>query len=168
MKSSRFAFQILTASLIVGGLAALPLAHGAGATNPAPTAKGKTAPATNNANAILPIPPSVFDVTANPLKNPFFPNSQRHPVSQAASTNAAPLISASSFQLMGLSGSIESRLAMINHRTFGVGEAVEVITTSGQKVTIRVLQIKDTSVLVRVLAPPQPDLIELSLSKRAQ
>ena len=57
---------------------------------------------------------------------------------------------------------------MINHRTLGVGEAREVPIPQVGKVTIRLLQIKENSVIIRVIAPPQPDLIELSLSKRAQ
>ena len=37
-----------------------------------------------------------------------------------------------------------------------------------RKVTIRLLQIKENSVVIRVITPSQPDLIEVSLAKRAQ
>ena len=168
MRSPRFFQHVLTVSFVLGCLALLPLALGATSTNVPAKGKGKAAAATNSANVMLPIPTSVFDVTATPLKNPFFPLSTRHPISQQSATNAPPGISASSFQLVGLSGSADSRLAMINHRTFGVGEAMEVTTVTGAKTTIRVLQIKETSAVIRIITPAQPDLIELSLRKSAQ
>jgi hypothetical protein len=166
MKSPRILYPALTASLLLG-CAALPLWAG-GATNaktpdPAGT-KGKAGAAgTNSANASLPIPVSVFDPTQPPTKDPFFPNSPRRPVTQQGNDKAVPAISASSFTLMATSGSIDSRLAMINHRTLAAGEATEVTIPSGVKVKIRLMQIKDDSVVIRVVSPPQPDLIELSL-----
>ena len=162
---------VLAVTLFFGFVAVLPAANGA-STKPPVAAASKSATNGTNAtiatNTFLPIPSSVFDATTTPTKNPFFPNSTRKPIVPGATTNAPVGITASSFQLMILSGSSDSRLATINHRTFGVGEAVDVITSSGQKATIRVLQIKETSVVIRVINPSQPDLIELSLRKGAQ
>ena len=163
MKSSRL--LSLLACLVLG-CAALPAAHGAGTINVKTNGPAKGA-GTNSEPASLPIPASVFDLTANPVKDPFFPNSTRPAVAKN-DTKAPPGVSPTSFHLSGLSGSSDLRLAIINHRTLGVGETREVPLANGGKVTIRVIQIKEGSVVIRVLTPPQPDLIELSLSKRAQ
>jgi hypothetical protein len=166
MKTPRYFYGVLTGCLVLAGLALWPhTGRATASTNAAPAVKGKNAAtATNTADASLPVPLSVFDVTAVPTKNPFFPNSLRPPV--RPNTAVAPSISATSFQLNALSGSDRERLAMINHRTLGVGESVELTMPTGQKVTIRLLQIKDNddSVVIRVVSPPQADLIELSLA----
>jgi hypothetical protein len=173
MKSPRITYLVLAVSVVLGCLA-LPLARGAmtakGPDAPAAAAAGKekSAPAgTNSVKEPLPIPLSVFDVTVVPTKDPFYPNSQRRPVTKK--DDKTPIgISASSFKLMAMLGTQDERLVMINHRSLAVGESVEVTTTPGTKATIRLLQIKDTSVIIRVVSPPQPDVIELSLAKGAQ
>jgi hypothetical protein len=169
MKTPRFFHGMLTGSLLLGCLALWPRVVGATINTNSPVGdKGKpgTPAGTNAVKAPLPIPASVFDVSLLPTKDPFFPNSMRQP--NPTKTKEVQGVSAKSFQLMSLGGSADLRLAMINHRTLSVGESVEVAVPQGGKVTIRVLQIKENSVVIRVISPPQPDLIELSLSKRAQ
>lgn len=170
MKTPRFFYGLLTGSLVLSCLALWPRVVGASInTNSAVANKGKAgaSAATNDVKAPLPIPISVFDVTLMPTKDPFFPNSMRQPVAKK-DAKEVPGVSSRSFQLMALSGSTDLRLAMINHRTLSVGESVEVAVPPSGKVTIRLLQIKEDSVVIRVVSPPQPDLIEVSLAKRAQ
>jgi hypothetical protein len=172
MKSSS-KFYLAAATTVVFGCLTLSSAHGAGAmnlkTNEAAAATGGKGATTNSASAELAVPLSVFDLSANPTTDPFFPSTGRKPIPDK-NTKAAPAVSIRSFQLMAMSGSKGERLAMINHRTLAVGETTEVppMNGVGGKITIRLMQIKETSVVIRVIQPPQPDLIELSLSKRAQ
>jgi len=170
MKTPRFFYGLLTSSLVLGCFALWPRVVGATISTNAPVA-GKSKPgapaATNDVKAPLPIPGSVFDVSLMPTKDPFFPNSTRQP-NPKKDVKESPGFSGRSFQLTGMSGSVGERLAIINHRTLGVGEAVEVTIPQVGKATIRLLQIKENSVIIRVIAPPQPDLIEVSLNKRAQ
>jgi hypothetical protein len=169
MKTPRFFYGLLTSALVLGCFALWPRVAGATInTNSVVASKDKPAvpAATNDVKAPLPIPASVFDVTLMPIKDPFFPNSIRVP--NPTKTKEVVGVSARSFQLMALSGSTGERLAMINHRTMGVGEAREVPVPQVGKITIRLLQIKENSVIIRVIAPPQPDLIEVTLRKGAQ
>jgi hypothetical protein len=163
MKSSSIVF--LLAGLVLG-CAALPSANGAGTIN-AKDAKANGAKGTNAEPAVLPIPVSVFDLGATPTKDPFFPTTLRAALPKNDSKVASG-VSATSFQLGGLSGSTDDPLAIINHRTLGMGETREVPLPTGGKATIRIIQFKGTSVVIKVVIPPQPDLIELSLSKRAR
>jgi hypothetical protein len=164
MKSSRI-FSLVPCLLLA--YAALPSASGAGTINVKTNAPGAKGISTNPEPAALPVPVSVFDLTANPTKDPFFPNSTRSPFPK--NQPKTPIgVSLTSFHLGGMSGPPESRLAIVNHRTMGLGETTEVPIPLGGKVTIRIVQFKEDSVIIRVVTPPQPDLIELSLSKRAQ
>jgi len=164
MKTPRFCIGITVAAL-----AAVSFAHWARAGGSAilgtPT-KGKpgSAAATNTVKAPLPIPNSVFDVSLKPTKDPFFPDSKRSPF-PTTKTKENPGVSAGSFQLTALFGAPPDRLAMINRRTLSVGESADLPFPTG-KVKIRLLQIKESSVVLRVVSPPQPDLIELDLADR--
>ena len=119
--------------------------------------------ATNLGPVEVPIPAAVFDLSAKPTKDPFFPLSLRQPVQIA--TNATPTFSASVFNLKGLSGSSGHRLALINNRTVAAGEDAE-ITTSAGKVKIQCVEIKESSVIIR--AESQTDPLEVFLRKSAQ
>jgi hypothetical protein len=159
MKSSRIFPIGLMAALALLCIELGPKARAAISTNsPAGPAK------TNSAPGELPIPLSVFDLTINPTKDPFFPLSTRQPLPQIAS-NAAPEFSAASFFVKGLSGSASHPLALINNRTVAPGEDAEVTTQSG-KVKIHCVEIRPPSVFLRVST--QPDLIEIKLRKTAQ
>ena len=120
------------------------------------------APAPTNAAPVVVL--AVFDSTGPQAKDPFYPHSTRHSLSQA--TTNAVAVSVSSFLLKGLSGSEGNRLALINNRTVSEGESTEVTTAAGNKVKIRCLKInKDDSVLIRV--ENQADPIELRFENRA-
>lgn len=134
------------------------VAHAAGSKASESPKKGQT----NSVPEELPIPQSVFDLTIQPSKDPFFPMSQRQPVPLK---NAAPAFSASSFVLKGLSGPVDHRLALVNNRTVAAGEDAEVTTPSG-KVKIHCVAVKETSVVLRVSS--QSETVEVALRKGAQ
>lgn len=174
MKSMRLFSRGCQVSAVLAFLAFLPgaFAADAGTNAMADTgAKGvraaaqtnAVAAAANSAPAELEVPVAVFDLTILPTKDPFFPLSTRKPVPDA--TNAAPAFSASSFVLKALDGPANSRLAMINNRTFAVGDS-NMLTTPSGKIGVRVLQIKDASVVLRI--DSQSDPIEIFLRKSAQ
>ena len=163
MKTSRLISLFLLASVAL--LARAPGAWGA-ATNIAVAANATTnnaAAATNAGPVELPIPLAVFDLNVKQTKDPFFPLSTRQPI--IATNNAAPAFSAGEFTLKGLSGSAGNRLALINNRTLADGENAEVTTPSG-KIKIRCVEIRESSVLIRVGA--QRETIEIFLRKAAQ
>jgi len=154
------------------GAAFLGIIHSAGASNaPATNGVASKAGSTSSTNAVstnaadveLPIPVSLFDVTLKPTKDPFFPNSLRQPVPQA--TNSTPTFSASSFTLKGVSGSSKERLAIINNRTLAAGEDAEVTTTAG-KVKIHCVEVRETSVVLRLAGQTEP--MEIALRKFLQ
>lgn len=166
MKISRQFYFVLAAVVGLGGAMIWQSNGATTASASTPRAKAKPANgATNSAtatNTTLPIPESVFNVTLTPTKNPFFPLSLKRPVADKTAP-VAPSVSASAFKLMGLSGSSTERLAMINGKTMAAGETRDFTLSSGAKATVRLLQVKEDSVIIRVVTPPQPDLIELSL-----
>ena len=168
MKSSAIISVVTCLAL---GYATLPSANGAGTIDakagaPGAKAAGAKAAGTNAEPASLPVPESVFDLAATPMKDPFFPNTVRVPFPKNVVKQTTTVL-ATYFHLTGLSGVGPDRLAIINHRTMAVGEDTEV-SIPGNKATVRIVQFKETSVVIRVVNPPQPDLIELSLSKHAQ
>jgi hypothetical protein len=158
MKPFRLISLGWTAAAVALFLTVAAGARGANATN----VTGKAGAVTNAAPAELPVPKSVFDLTAVPSKDPFFPLSVRQPVPTATNTLA---FSASSFLLKGLSGSSGRRLALINNRTLADGETTEITTAAG-KVKIHCVQIKESSVIIR--ADNQSETIEVFLRKSAQ
>lgn len=131
----------------------------------APTeAPAKSGGQTNSPDAEIVIPQSVFDLTAKGIKDPFFPNTLRPPipVAVAPSTNNLPVTALSSLVLKALSGSAGQRLALINNRTLEVGETAEV-TAGGHKIKIQCVDIRESSVLVKLEG--QGDPIEIHLRK---
>jgi len=97
------------------------------------------------------VPKSVFHLPTSPqdpAKDPFFPQSTRlrsKPPQLISATNLPPVVV--ELELKGISGTADHRLAIINTRTFGVGEEGEVATSNG-KARIRVVEIKSDSVVV--------------------
>lgn len=148
----------LYAVLLLACLNVSNVAHAAGNNAKASSKKGQT----NSVPEELPIPQSVFDLTIQPTKDPFFPMSQRQPVPVK---NAAPAFSPSSFVLKGLSGPADHRLALVNNRTVAAGEDAEVTTPTG-RVKIHCVRIKETSVVLRVAS--QSETVEVALRKGAQ
>jgi hypothetical protein len=149
MKTIRFFTACFLASLVLGGIASLPAAHGA---------DGKAAPLP----AVPPepeIPQSTFTVSGGKVKDPFFPNSTRIKI---VTTTATPLVSSSTFELKALTGPSEARLAIINNRTVAAGEDAEVTTSLG-KIKIHCVEIRESSVIIRTALSPDP--IELRFRK---
>jgi hypothetical protein len=118
----------------------------------AKTAKA-TAPAPTNAAPVqVEIPKSVFVVPSSPQegKDPFFPLSTRlYGAVVVKNKGPAPSATIVELKLKGFSGTPEHPLAIINNRTFAVGEEGSVSTPTG-RVPIRCVEIKPDSVLVFV------------------
>ena len=116
---------------------------------------------TNALPAQVEIPKSVFVIPTTPQegKDPFFPLSKRLFASPVVKTNGHPAPPAIvELKLNGISGTADHRLAIVNNRTFEVGEEGAVPTPSGH-VTIRCLEIKPDS--VRVLVNGQERILHL-------
>lgn len=80
-------------------------------------------------------------------RDPFFPNSQRRlgPVQ----TNTVVDVNVSNLSLKGVSGTTDKRLAIINNRTFEVGEEGD-LRVAGQLLKIKCLEVRERSVLITV------------------
>lgn len=126
-------------------------------------APASAAPSPTNAVAALPeIPQSVFIMPTSPQegKDPFYPRSTRLYNNIVVNTNlqtASPAVVVE-LHLNGISGTAEHRLAIINNRTFGIGEEGEVTANSG-RVRITCKDIKPDS--VRVLINGEERLLRL-------
>ena len=116
-----------------------------------PTGAAAKAPAaTNTAPAELTVPVSVFHTPTSPqdpAKDPFFPQSTRlrSKPTVIATTTALPAVV--ELELKGISGAADRRLAIINSRTFAVGEEGEVPASNG-RARLQVVEIKNDSVVV--------------------
>lgn len=106
---------------------------------------------TNRPTVEIVIPKSVFISEGNIGKNPFFPNSRRLQAKAPddSSKKPAPVDFSQSLVLKGITGPPEKRIALINNLTFAKDEEGDVKVGSG-KVKIRVLEIRDKSVIVSV------------------
>jgi hypothetical protein len=136
---------------MVAVLIGLALAARAAQTPAAPAGTGKAAP--NASSAEPELPKSIFVIPPTPEegKDPFFPLSTRlrrlPPVVTTATTNLTTTVV--HLKLKGFSGPAAHRLAIINNRTFEVGEEGEVVVDSG-RVRILCKEIKDDTVRVLV------------------
>ena len=95
-------------------------------------------------------------------KDPFFPKSTRHlpPVTTTTPTELAPQAT-TTLRLGGFSGTANRRLAIINNRTFAVGEEAD-MKVMGQIYHVKCVEIRDDAVLVTVNGQNQ----KLSLSPK--
>jgi len=103
---------------------------------------------------------SVFVNTPSVGKDPFFPTSTRRglvkgPVTQS-DLPVVPLLS-----LKGISGQKGHRLAIINNRTFEVGEEAE-LKFGGQSLRVRCVEIRDDGVTVNVNGQNQKLLLDVN------
>jgi len=119
-----------------------------------PQVKTVVPPAATNALAELVAPKSLFLIPSNPQegKDPFFPRSLRvYASSVIVLTNTTNSVAAPSLDLRlnGVSGTSAHPLAIINNRTFEVGEEGELTSNSG-RARLRVLDIKADYVVVQV------------------
>jgi hypothetical protein len=90
---------------------------------------------------------STFVIPTSPKdgRDPFFPNSTRlYEVVLPVQPHVADV---SSLVLKGISGSSDHRLAIINNRTFGLGDEANVVTPQGP-IHVRCVEIKAGSVVI--------------------
>jgi hypothetical protein len=125
----------------------------------------------SNTAADSDVPKSVFIDDARTTRDPFFPRStRRHPIpppqitepEKGTGTIPIPPPPPVQLTLRAILVGQEKRLAQINNRNFAVGEEWEVLAGT-QKVKIRCLEIRESSVLVSVEGVTEPR--ELSLRK---
>jgi hypothetical protein len=95
-----------------------------------------------------PTPQSVFVIPASPKegRNPFFPRSK---VDAPVVPQRTDVIETASFVLNGIT-SPPKRTAMINGRTFEVGEVGEVKFPNGAKISIQCVEIRDDAAIIVV------------------
>ena len=115
---------------------------------------------TNRAPAQVAIPQSVFATEGATGKDPFFPSSIRRIKRDDSGKRTATRDFSALLKLTGIAGGVRP-IATINNLTFAMGEEQEVKVEGGGKVRIRVLEIREKSVLITVEKQPQP--IELKL-----
>src|SRR5438034_11135335 len=114
---------------------------------------------TNRAPAQVAIPQSVFVTEGATGKDPFFPNSIRRIKRDDSGKQTTIRDFSGLLKLTGIAGGVRP-IATINNLTFAVGEEQEV-KVEGGKVKIRVLEILEKSVVIRV--ENQPQRVELKL-----
>jgi len=121
-------------------------------------APGKKKAASPTVTKAVEIPRSVFVMPTNPQegRDPFFPRSMRPFTSPIAvvtvRTNPpTPTTLLEDVTCSGISGTIEKPLAIINNRTFEVGEENEIVS-GGRTVRIRCLEINRTNGTVLIQA----------------
>jgi hypothetical protein len=120
------------------------------------TASPKDAPAKSGRKLVLqrvpevPIPQSVFNIPSQPSegRNPFYPQSVIKVVVPKINKDNNPL-DTTTLVLNGIT-SPPRRTAMINGRTFEPGEEGEVRTLAGNRVLIKVEEIKTESAIIVV------------------
>ena len=98
---------------------------------------------------VLPPPQSVFIDRPDFGRDPFFPKSTRRGAVVSTNRTVEPLANFENLALKGISVNNERRLAIINNKTFEVGEEGEV-RINGQLVKLKVTEIRDKSVVITV------------------
>jgi hypothetical protein len=96
-----------------------------------------------------PPPKSVFVDRPDFGKDPFFPNSKRRGEVVATNRVVEPVANFSNLALKGVSNDKEKPLAIINNKTFEVGEEGEV-RVNGLLVKVKVIEIREKSAMVSV------------------
>jgi hypothetical protein len=112
-----------------------------------------------NRTAEVTIPQSVFATEGVAGKDPFFPSSIRRTKRDDTGKPPPARDYSSLLKLTGIAGGVRP-IATINNLTFAAGEEQEV-KVEGGKVKLRVLEIREKSVVVNVEKQPRP--IELTL-----
>ncbi len=111
-------------------------AQGASPAKATPPISAKAAPAVE-----MPIPESIFNIPLSPRqgRNPFFPYSS---AAVPVVTNNASAIDTSTLVLNGIT-SPPKRMAMINGRSFEVGESGDVKLPNGLRIPVKCVEIYD-------------------------
>lgn len=122
-------------AMATGFSAALILGLPAAAAPPAKTAASEA------------VPRSVFVIPASPKegRDPFFPASLR-PYEHVQATQTR-VVEISSLVLKGISGPPNNRLAIINNRTFAIGDEQDLVTAQG-RIRVRCVEINNNSVVI--------------------
>jgi hypothetical protein len=133
-------------------------------TDAAPKAVEKAASATVSRLGLA-VQPSVFEDNYASGVDPFFPASRRrHPknevITEVAPSESAPSGRIEQLSLKGITGLGTQRLALINNRPFASGESGSVRIPGGQML-IRVLELGERSVKVRIEGDPKTHEIKL-------
>ena len=140
--------------LLVAVLALAMNASGADQNKKATLAQGSATQSATNSPAPGEIPKSEFIIPASPAegRDPFFPKSTRlfntTIITSTPTVQKQPSVQID-LVLKGISGSASRRLAIINTRTFEVGEEHDLPTSAG-RVRIRCVEIASDSVIVQV------------------
>jgi len=87
-------------------------------------------------------------------KDPFFPNSRRRYGNRPISTGPIEVVPATELRVNGISGSKNRPLAIINFRTFSLGETAE-LRVKGEVVKVRCIEITEKVVKVTVNGLPK-------------
>jgi hypothetical protein len=135
----------------LGICCALALSGTASSAAPAANAAPAKAKAQADDDALVEIPESVFIIPSTPKegRDPFFPQSTRTlPV--APKTPKQPRMDISAIVLNGIVPSGPKRTAMINGRTFEVGEEADVRLPDGTKMHVKCEEIKEDSATIKV------------------
>jgi hypothetical protein len=82
-------------------------------------------------------------------KDPFFPNSTRRGARSYNPIETRPIVPATELTLKGIGGSKNRPVAIINNRTFAVGESAE-MRVKGEVVKVRCVEISDKFVKITV------------------
>lgn len=107
---------------------------------------------------------SVFEEPLHPpYTDPFFPQSKRMPyrAEPVAPTGQPQVATIDQVILKGVGGTDGKRFALINRKTFEVGESGTVQTPRGP-INIEVLEVKENSAVIKVENDPEPKEIYLS------
>jgi hypothetical protein len=109
------------------------------------------APATGSSSATgeFHFAKSAFVNAAGVGKDPFFPKSTRRGVPTTTTPEVETGANFGGLSLKGISGSKTHRLAIINNRTFDIGEEGE-LRVNGRVVRVRCVEIRDDGVTVSI------------------
>jgi hypothetical protein len=99
--------------------------------------------------AEAPMAKSVFVDRPDFGRDPFFPKSTRRGAVTATTTVVQPVGNFDSIALKGISVNNERRLAIVNNKTFEVGEEGEV-PVGAQRVKVKVTEIREKSAVITV------------------
>jgi hypothetical protein len=98
------------------------------------------------------IPKSVFVFDQERGRDPFYPRSTRF---RSREPEPAPTVSVDGLveryvRLVGITGTEENRVALINDQTFKEGDAADVRLTDRQRLRVTVVRVLERSVVIRV------------------
>jgi len=142
--------------LIPWGLAAGLWVFGASFASAALPKAAAAKPATNAPPIVLEVPQSAFLVDDAKGMNPFFPKKPT-----AISPANEPPTPVANLKLLGIIGSPQRRIALINNQSFQVGEEATV-AVGNKKQHIRCIAIQDQAVIVEVGPDKQQKKLSLN------